>query len=197
MQLFSDVHNPKNIKNRIGQFVAHKVIKKEFGKAPVSSSEEINSLDRFDLAEGFIEVAEEEDGETFQRDLGDNYNTQNLIKDIALYIDVTIPKAFNKHAMDRLSYSIEGTNLTYYFNESKELAEILEKESKEFFARENTSKIMTDKQFKYLNSLLRSLGLSEIKEQDYLTLDEAGNLIALLRDLKQANEKCRDIILKR
>ena len=197
--MFTDIHNSKNIKIRIGQFVAHRVVKTRFGKAPVKTTEEINSLDRFDLAEEFIEFAEKEANESFQSDLGNSYNTRSLFKDIALYIDVTIPKAFNKWALDRLSYSIEGTNLTYYFDESKELAEILERESNEFFVRENTDTptIMTDKQFNYINSLLLSVGLNEIKEQDYLTLNEASNLISLLKDLKQANEKCRKIILER
>jgi hypothetical protein len=191
MKLFSDVANAKNIKIRIGQFVADRVITDKRGKTQVKSPEEINSLDRFDLADQFIEVVEEEAGERFHSDLGDNYNAHILHKDIALFIDITIPKAFNKHYLSRDSYLIEDTGLVYYFEESQKQSELLEEQAKEF----RKPKVMTDKQFNYMNKLLLSLDLHKIVDPGYLTLDEASELISFLKSLTSLSEKCRNIIL--
>ncbi|WP_200411815.1 DUF5710 domain-containing protein [Virgibacillus salexigens] len=114
MDLFSYAVHPNRIKNRIGQFVASEVSDRKKTSTIVKT---LNFLDRYDLAEQFISYAENNAYNRFYNDLGDSYNTSEFLNEIALFIDVTIPKAYNKYVRHiEGEYSIENTGLVYYFD---------------------------------------------------------------------------------
>jgi predicted metal-dependent hydrolase len=96
-RLFEYAEDSRKVKMRIGNYVAHYVVHEQSKSKPFNKSvrtpEQLNAMDRYELAKAFLESKERR---YFLPDVGNSYDPEQLLQDVAKYIDQRIPKAYGK-----------------------------------------------------------------------------------------------------
>ncbi|MEC0373330.1 hypothetical protein [Paenibacillus chibensis] len=169
--MFEYVRDTHKVKVRIGQFVAHHVVQEKPFSKILRSVEQINTMNRYDLAKAFLESGE---AKYFYRDVGE-CDPERLLDDVARYIDQRIPKAYITWDTEQEAtsdWSAKARGLIYQFPEHADLEEEIKREA-EAWKQETPA---TERQIKYLKSLLKNAGycLNQIEE---LNVDEASQYI--------------------
>lgn len=172
--MFDYVQDLHKVKIRIGQYVAHYVVQEKPFSKIVRSIEQINAMNRYDLAKAFLESRE---AKYFYRDVGE-YDPERLLDDVARYIDQRIPKAYITWESEQeadFNWSAKAKGLIYQFPEHADIEEKIKIEA-EAWRKETPA---TERQIRYLRSLLKNSGyfLDQIEE---LNVDEASQYISFI-----------------
>ncbi|MNN81547.1 hypothetical protein D3C81_1983840 [compost metagenome] len=83
----------KKVKNRVGKNVTHYIVQERPYNKIVHSIDQINQMDRFELAREFLSSKERK---YFDQDLRWIPDPEEMLGDIARYIDQRIPKSYAK-----------------------------------------------------------------------------------------------------
>ncbi|AZK47493.1 hypothetical protein [Paenibacillus lentus] len=174
-----DYADTLKVKMRLGQYVAHRIVKDGFTSKIVRSPEQLNKMDRFELAKDFLSSNERK---YFDRDLFKTPEPEKLLDDVARYIDQRIPKAyanwFNYGNNVDEEWSAEKYGLTYQFEENG----LLEAETREKSNEWNPNAPASKEQVQYLKALLSQAGYILKISYDDLTRGNASQLISFLVD---------------
>jgi hypothetical protein len=176
----------RKVKMRIGNYVAHHIVQERPFSKIVRSPDQLNRMDRYELAKAFLASGERK---YFDRDLRHTPDPEKMLDDIARYIDQRIPKAYatwsdydSKNTgsqeyvnTEKLEWSAAALGLIYQFPENAELEQSVKDEAKAW----NRDVIpATKKQIRYLKTLLSRSGYVLKIGFDELTVDQASQLIS-------------------
>lgn len=169
--MFDYLENPRTFAMALGNYVSHKVIKTYEPSVGhrLRTVEEINSLDRIELAKDFFYERFEKyanDSEEHKRILA---LKPTMINDIAVYIDSRIPKSYYKWSNRRHDIApskvrgvkAEDMGLIYWFSENE------------------TDLLVTDKQKNYILFLIEDTGY-KVKTFDDMSIKDATDIISFL-----------------
>ncbi len=120
--LFAGIANPSQIKTNISMFVKKNVIFKE-GTYIAHKPKDLNELDRLTLSKQFIE-AEAAKKRVYTPQEG--YSEDQLLQDVAQYIDLSIAKMYNKLEYNLDTYSVMETKLEFQYPNSEGMASYLD-----------------------------------------------------------------------
>lgn len=154
----------RKVKMRIGNYVAHHIVQERPFSKSVRSPDQLNRMDRYDLAKAFLASNERQ---YFDRDLRHTPDPGKMLDDIARYIDQRIPKAYvtwNETVItglqqngntEKADWSAAGLGLIYQFPDSVDLEQSVKDEAK---AWQRDVVPATEKQVRYLKTLLSRAG---------------------------------------
>lgn len=167
--LFEYANDIRKVKIRIGHYVAQQVVQERPFSKLVRSAEQINRMDRFELARGFLES----EGEYFYPDVGE-CDPERLLHDVACYIDQRIPKAYAtwSERAGASDWTAKAMGIIYHFPEYADLEGEIKREAEEW-TQETPA---TDRQIKYLRSLLKNAGYC-LERAEELNVEEASQFI--------------------
>lgn len=178
----------RRAKARIGHYVAHHIVQEQPFSKIVRSPDQLNRMDRYELAKVFLASNE---GQYFNRDLRHTPDPENMLDDIARYIDQRIPKAYATWSGTGIQEAVQeywtaaGLGLIYHFPENTDLEQSVRDEAK---AWQSDVIPATAKQVSYLKKLLSRAGYLLKIDFDDLTVDQASQLISFFVDDTPLND---------
>ena len=171
------------IKHKIGDWLSHCLVR---GK----SVKELNELDRIELAEHWYEYDIERNHFTMERawNVIDNYygnNRIDFVEDVAVYIDMQLPKVYLKYK-DKIDKA--PSLITVKLDKNGELPYRLKYVYEENYISILPSSIApaTEKQIKYIETLAIKNNYHFTKKD--ITKEQASSFINFLKDIDLLSE---------
>ncbi|WP_242300039.1 hypothetical protein [Bacillus cereus group sp. BfR-BA-01448] len=121
--MFEYLPEKRSFTIKLGQIIAHEIVKNGIMSKESRSIYDLNMMNRYDLATDALRKMPE-------RYLAGTYTRDEIIKDIAMYIDERIPPAYakwgaedNYKAPSRITVSADSYGLIYHFEENRKKKE--------------------------------------------------------------------------
>ncbi len=185
--MFESIRNHHSLLSRLGLFVSLNGVRDN--ERNLKSEEEINELDRYELAREFLEQegpSQQGHSVEFFGVPFDELEATDFYDDIAIWIDKKLIEKYVQFSGNHIQAQ-EDTELIYHFRENEMVRFNPEQD-------ENWTPRASRKQVGYLTGLLKKADLYCVYPLENLTIEQASSLIQYLSQDQEIDVETKELI---